>query len=78
MSNETKPKTIGELLNELPEPYKSQAIENATQQNLPGSFLLLITPTCKSKQQALRQSFVWAKSNEGHEYWADFYKTLQE
>lgn len=61
-------KTIREWLEELPEPYRTQAINN-TEKNR------LLTHDV-SLREAITVAFFWGNSPEGHEYWAEFYKTL--
>ncbi len=58
-----KEKTIKKWLDELPEPFKSQAIFNAQNHSLnipiPKEYL----------SKALCGAFVWNDSPEGHKYW---------
>ena len=57
-------KTIKEWLEELPEPYRSQALENAEKEkSLEG-----LEP---SLGQALLAGFRWSNTNQGHAYWGE-------
>ena len=62
-------KTINYYLNQLPEPYRSQSIENADELSLNSFATNLIN--------ALDSSFIWEDSNEGHKYWNNLSKGLQ-
>lgn len=61
-------KTVIEHFNTFPEPYKSQAIENAEKH--------FLHTTNKTACDALMQSFVWDKTKEGFEYWETFYLSI--
>lgn len=54
-------KTIKYWLTRLPEPHKTQALENAK-----GN----LTQKKESQHEALWGGFVWASTPEGHEYWS--------
>jgi hypothetical protein len=54
-------KTIKEYLEELPEPWKSQALENCDAEP---------TDSAPSRDKALSMAFTWSSSPEGHEYWS--------
>lgn len=63
-------KTIREHLNELPEPYRTEALENMNQQ-----------PYVDIKQKisaadALQSAFYWSDSPQDHDYWEKFQETL--
>lgn len=58
-------KTTLELLNELPEPYRSRAVENAKAQNAD------MAKPSKTIQGAISNAFVFDKTPEGFEYWLD-------
>ena len=58
-------KSITEWYKLLPEPYQTEAIEEALQQGT------LLTDT-SSIYNALRIGFNWSKSKKGSGYWADF------
>jgi hypothetical protein len=62
-------KTIKEYLEELPEPWRSQALENCDPDNMQKD-------RCTSQRSALMSAFIWSKSPEGKRYWNDFYRTL--
>lgn len=67
-------KTIEQWFNELPEPYRSQALENTL--NLSGKVMLKIyIPSIKF---ALMGAFDWGKTpkGQGFDYWENFYNTL--
>jgi len=66
-------KTIKEWLNELPEPYRSQAIENA--ENTESGCLDGVETSIFG---ALMGGFVWLESKEGSDYWYEFSKTLNK
>lgn len=61
-------KTIREWLEELPEPYRSQAFRNTPCINTD-----LYAPSLK---YAIVRAFVWHKSPEGFEYWEKLDDTL--
>jgi len=64
-------KTIRELLEQLPEPYRSQAIANST-----ANELKKVDGSIDSPRVALQTAFIWQDSREGLSYWRDFYLTL--
>lgn len=63
-------KTIKQWLNELPEPYRSQALENADTNVLNSKGISLIG--------CLMEAFNWHKSTQGFEYWYKLIKSLPE
>jgi len=63
-------KPIIEHLQALPEPYRTQAL-----QNLPDSARSQIPK--ENQVEALYGAFVWAETPQGHEYWSDFRKQLE-
>ena len=63
-------KTIKEWLEELPEPYRTQAINNTSEQN---SLKLK-----SSLSDAIYSAFAWSKTPEGLQYWLDFKNTLND
>ena len=65
-------KTIREHLNDLPEPYRTEALENLTE-SIDGRFDI---PNSEDKADALQGAFVWASTPQGFEYWEKFYETL--
>lgn len=56
-------KTIREWLSELPEPYRSQALDYENQQSSCWDVLV------KCKSDALSLGLVWWKTKEGYDYW---------
>lgn len=62
-------KTIRDWLEELPEPYKTQAIDNAPENNL----------KCQddSLHEALAGAFFWSYTKEGYDYWDNLYTKLK-
>lgn len=67
-------KTIEQCFNELPEPYRSQALENTLNQ-WGEKILKAPAPTIKF---ALFVGFIWADTpkEQGQDYWYNLYKTL--
>lgn len=61
-------KTIKEWLEELPEPYSTQALNNADE--------LLLNCTYGTQSEALEEAFVWFATEEGHDYWEQLYETI--
>lgn len=61
-------KTALEWFNELPEPYRTQAIENTKE--------AMIDLKDKKISGALRGAFIWELSPQGHDYWQELYETL--
>ena len=59
-------KTILEWLNQLPEPYKSQAIENTKNDN-PFSWNEIVDSLWK----AIDVGFLWSSTSQGGDYWFD-------
>lgn len=64
-----------EYLQTLPEPYRTQAIENAEKLNDDPSKML--NEQSSNVRSALIHSFVWGKSEQGHAYWSIFYRTYK-
>ena len=62
-------KTIRQWLEEIPEPYRTQAIENAHDCSLG-----YITETSRD---GLFAAFTWQGSPQGHDYWIDFAESLK-
>jgi hypothetical protein len=61
-------KTIREHLNDLPEPYRTEALNMLSEQS---------ANIIKEKaDEALDSAFVWADSPQGFNYWASFHITL--
>ena len=61
-------KKVKDWFEELPEPYRTQAIENSTKEEL----------NCieESLTNALSGSFFWFSSPQGQKYWGDLYEKL--
>ena len=53
--------TIKDYFEELPEPYKTQAIENSSEESLNKK-----SPSLKS---AICNAFMWGATRQGHNYW---------
>lgn len=66
-------KTIKEWLETLPEPYRTEAIENATNE---GS--IRFRTKHKSLSEALGSAFTWYFTLQGHDYWVDLYDKLEK
>lgn len=73
---ENTPKTIREWLQQLPEPYQSQAIANAVPGNLDSERAMLFIATYTmaldwplNVSSVLKGAFDWISSNEGTDYW---------
>lgn len=72
-------KTIEQWFNELPEPYRSQALENTLNLNgekITGEEILKVHEP--NIRQALSSAFIWADTpkEQGRSYWYNLYKTL--
>jgi hypothetical protein len=59
-------RTYRDALNELPEPYRSQAIENIENMREPG---YLDRETSLGGRVILGHAFCWANAPQGHDYW---------
>ncbi len=64
-------KTIKEWLNELPEPERSQAIENM-QPDAEGQI------TARNKAEAVIQAFVFSQTPQGFSYWNNIHFNLEK
>ena len=62
-------KTIRFYLNQLPEPFRSQAIANANESEL--------NALATDLNYAIYNAFLWRESNEGLEYWVNLKNDLQ-
>lgn len=62
-------KTIREYLNELLEPYRTQALANTNEMKLNCYAIGL--------EQAVKTAFVWIESHEGHDYWQDLHDGIK-
>ena len=61
-------KTIKEWLKELPEPFRTQALNNADK--------IQLKEKAYSLSQSVAGAFLWEKSNEGSDYWLELHKQL--
>ena len=61
-------KTIREWLNELPEPYRTQALDNAK-----SSKPYTINAVKPNLHNAILGAFVWRDAPQGFNYWQDVY-----
>jgi hypothetical protein len=61
-------KTILEWLQELPEPYRSEAIENVIKAKR--------TQKRDSLEDALLSAFPWEKTKQGWEYWDNLHTKI--
>ena len=62
-------KTVKEWLEELPEPYRSQALENGDRG--------ILTLEEDSVYFALFCAFIWESSPQGYKYWDNLHKKLK-
>lgn len=60
-------KTIKEWINELPEPYRSQALKYET---------IYWNSKSMTKKSALTVAFLWDDTNESFDYWEKLYLSL--
>lgn len=60
-----------EFLKKLPEPYRSQAIENYEKETSLG--YIKERKTCSNISNSIICGFSWKKSNQGAEYWCDIH-----
>jgi hypothetical protein len=65
-------KTCLEHYEELPEPFRSEAIENHK-----NFALTRKVKKCETLAGAIATGFSWALSLEGGKYWYKFYKTIK-
>lgn len=61
MENNYPYKSIGWWLNRLPEPYRTEALDNAESSKIP--------EIKKSISAAIIGAFIWAKTQQGRDYW---------
>lgn len=66
-------KTVKEWLETLPEPHRSQALENAIKHPLAG-----LNAEFSTLKGALASAFVWAYTTEGGYYWNTFNESINE
>ena len=65
-------KPIKQWLEELPEPYRTQALENLTKQPYNGS------NEVDCMKDAVKGAFDWIKSKEGTSYWLDVWYKISK
>ena len=63
-------KTIEQHLQDLPEPYRAQALKNMWWEDKDNRYEL--------QSKALQQAFKWWSSNEGIKYWYDLHRLILE
>ena len=63
-----EPKTLQQWFEEIPEPYRTQAIANIPDKRK--------TQTYHSLADAVVMGFLWVDSPQGDEYWDEFWKSL--
>lgn len=63
-------KTIREFLEELEEPFRSQALHNLGSQDSQYGGTISNSES-QDIPSALSEGFIWFHSPEGHEYWED-------
>jgi len=66
-------KTIREHLNDLPEPYRTEALDNFEN---PLPEWVNVPKEVEDVKRALNEGFSWASSPQGFEYWNEFYNSL--
>lgn len=66
-------KTIREHLNDLPEPYRTEALENFEN---PSPEWTDVPNEVEDVKRALTEAFSWMSSKQGLSYWNNFYYTL--
>jgi len=69
------PKPIKELLEQLPEPYRTQALNNLHPMYQPGVFKgknILTSP-----REAIKVAFIWGAAPEGWGYWDKLFNSLE-
>lgn len=72
-------KTIREWLEELPEPYRTQAIENYNNQECNFNLRFgLKEQEHNSLKDALFSAFAWGHTEQGYEHWRFFHDTLND
>ena len=77
-------KTIYEWLNELPQPYKSQALYNfgayleAHRVRYPLKYQSMKAETYEYMCEAINRSSTWEQTPQGHEYWSRIHDQYEE
>jgi hypothetical protein len=69
-----KTNTILNQLQQLPEPYNEKALKacRAASYNTEG----ILSVECETPEDAVLAAFVWDLTEEGYQYWSDFYNFL--
>ena len=60
-------KTIKQWLQELPEPYRTEALDNYNDR---------YNPVVENIFKALNYGFSWSATTQGYEYWLKIYNSL--
>ena len=71
-------KTYVEWFNELPEPYRTQALENVRGGNCRHSRDIEESEMFVSMAQAITSTMHWSATPQGHEYWNELYDRYTE
>ena len=67
-------KTIEQWFQELPEPYRTQTLENCEKQSTID--WNAADATCDKLSDAVALGFLWQDTPEGEEYWQEVYDTI--
>jgi len=67
-------KTIREWFETLPEPYRSQALENIDENF---EYYKFYNDKCENVKSAVFHGFQWMKSPQDFHYWSKFFATLE-
>lgn len=68
ISREKELKTVEQWLNTLPEPYRTQALNNVNTERL--------CSNAYDVSEAIMKAFFWYDSTEGFHYWNDFHDSF--
>jgi hypothetical protein len=71
-------KTYVDWFNELPEPYRTQALENVRSGRCEHSHRYEETDTFISMAEAITMTMHWSATPQGHEYWNELYDRYSE
>lgn len=69
---EPQPKTIRQWFEELPEPYRGEAMENCKALNGDG----VLNSDESLMSDSLRRAFTWDDTKQGGQYWLDLHDKL--
>ncbi len=61
-------KTVRDHLEDLPEPYRTQALQNMWWEDADSKY--------QDKRKALYQAFNWSNTDQGYNYWREIYDRL--